>query len=122
MIREGPWRRRQGAADALIVAIFNRGTKTHALDPCAQVLGAPRGQRPRIYPHPGNLRRQAAVLDLRTAGHDNFETSLLGEPGSLVVSYRQLHPDDLRLWLERQSLLDDGQDVFRRTENVDHVD
>ena len=40
----------------------------------------------------------------------------------LVVAHRELHPDHLRLRLERQGFLDDRQHMFGGAKNIDHVD
>ena len=62
---------------------------------------------------------------IRSSGQ-RFMTTLrptcLGKACGFVVSYRELHPDNLRPRREPQSLFDDGQDMFGDTKNIDHVD
>src|SRR3974390_85414 len=94
----------------------------HALHAFAEGLRALGGESARIDPHPGKLRRQPSVLDLRTAVHHHLEAGLFGEKSRLVIAHGELHPDHLRPGPERQRLLHDGQHVLGGTEDVDHVD
>src|SRR5262249_15220069 len=64
----------------------------HALNAAAEDLRPLRGQRARVDTHPGDLRGQAAVLDLRAAVHHHLESVRFPERRRLVVADAELHP------------------------------
>src|SRR5712691_11000437 len=83
----------------------------HALDAAAEKLRLLRREGAGVDAHPGDLRRKPAVLDLRSAVHHHLEAVRLREVGRLVVADAELHPDHLRMRLERERLLDDPDRV-----------
>src|SRR5829696_3773440 len=76
----------------------------------------------RVDALPGDLAREAAVLDLRAAVHDDLDALRLGPRGGLVVADRELHPDHLGRRLEGERLVGDRAGGLRVAEDLDHVD
>src|SRR5262245_14254657 len=65
----------------------------HALDAASEQLRLLGGKRAGIDAHPGDLRRQAPVFDLRATVHHHLEAVRLCELRRLVVADAELHPD-----------------------------
>src|ERR1700747_1607524 len=68
----------------------------HALDATPEELRLLGGESAGVDAHPGDLRRQAAVFDLRAAVHHRLEAVRLREFRGLVVADAQLDPAPLR--------------------------
>ena len=66
--------------------------------------------------------RQALKFDLRAAVHDNFDPKCPCPRGGRIVAHAELHPNDLRFWIESQRLIDNLSSGSRVAENIHHVD
>src|SRR5262245_40675592 len=62
------------------------------------------------------------MFDLGAAVHDNLHAKSARPLGCLIVLNTELHPNDLRFWLERKRLVDSTPGSFGVTENIYHVD
>src|SRR5262249_25228160 len=94
----------------------------HALDAAPEEPRFLGGESAGVHAHPGDLRWQEAVFDLRAAVHHHFEAVRLRELRRLVVADTELHPDHPRARRERERLLDDFDGVAWCSEDIDHVD
>src|SRR5713101_2306445 len=94
----------------------------HALDATPEELRLLGGESAGVDAHPGDLRRQAAVFDLRAAVHHDLEAVRLREFRGLVVADAKLHPYHLRTRRERERLLHDFDGVAWCSEDINHVD